>query len=268
MPLTLCRCCQGTTQFFSMATILDFKATYSLCQKCSSVQVESPDWLEKAHSKAISILDTGLVSRCVSASRLVATLLFLEGKNQATGIDWGGGTGLLTRLLRDQGFQALSFDKYSEGVHSEGFEASEQDASNPATFITSIEWFEHLINPIESFNYVTSNKEYFIFTTEIITTPPPDPASRSWWYFVPESGQHVTFASKRGLIEFCKILNFSNYVQFGSLHVMSRTRLKLRTRMILGTRLLRGIAFLVIPELLNRRHSLAIQDKSRLIGES
>ena len=85
-----CRCCMGKTTYFSTAKILDFTATYSICSKCSSIQVDDPVWIERAHSKAISNLDTGLVSRCLSASRLISTLLFLEGKRwqrELTGVE-------------------------------------------------------------------------------------------------------------------------------------------------------------------------------------
>ncbi|MBI3429127.1 MAG: methyltransferase domain-containing protein [Actinobacteria bacterium] len=263
-----CRCCAGATSYFSTARILDFTATYSKCAKCASVQADNPTWIEKAHSKAISNLDTGLVSRCFSASRLISTLLFLEGKRAAEGIDWGGGTGLLTRLLRDQGFEVRSYDKYARAEHAEGFEATLKEAEETATFITSVECFEHLINPVDAYKEVTSKKEYFIFTTEIIDTPPPDPAEGIWWYFVPESGQHITFASKQGLDEFRKILGFDNYVRFGSLQVMSRSRLKLTTRFVLGIRVIRSLAILFIPEFLNRRFSLALSDKADLTPKS
>ena len=259
-----CRCCLGETSYFSSAGVLDFIATYSICSKCSSVQAGNPVWIERAHSKAISNLDTGLVSRCLSASRLTATLLFLEGRKAAKGIDWGGGTGLLTRFLRDQGFQVRSYDKYAKAEHAEGFEATLEEAEEAATFITSVECFEHLVNPIDAYKKVTSKKEYFIFTTEIIDTPPPDPAEKMWWYFVPESGQHITFASKQGLDEFRKIVGFDHYVRFGSLHVMSRAQLRFVTRFVFGVRAIRSIAFLIIPELLNRRYSLAIADKAEL----
>jgi hypothetical protein len=263
-PFERCRCCMGKTSYFSSAEILNFIATYSICSNCFSVQADNPVWIEQAHSKAISNLDTGLVSRCLSASRLISTLLFLEDKKAAKGIDWGGGTGLLTRLLRDQGYQVRSYDKYAKAEHAEGFEASLEEAEEAATFTTSIECFEHLVNPIVAFKDVTAKKEYFIFTIETIDTPPPDPAEKSWWYFVPESGQHITFASKKGLDEFRKILEFDHYAGFGSLHVMSRSRLKFRTRLILGTRAIRSVAFLVIPEILNRKFSLAISDKASL----
>ena len=226
--------------------------------------MNNPTWIEWSHTKAISNLDTGLVSRCISASRLTATLLFLEGKKGSIGLDWGGGTGLLTRLLRDQGFQIHSYDKYAKADHAEGFEASRIQSEEPATFMTSIECFEHLVSPIDAFKIVSQKKEYFIFTTEVINTPPPDPAKGSWWYFLPESGQHITFISQKGLEEFRKILGFDHYIAFGSLHVMSRSRLRVATRLCLGLRMIRRVAILIIPEILNRRFSLAVPDKSEL----
>ena len=263
--LSQCRCCLGTTKYFSTASILDFSATYSICLNCSSVQVDNPKWIDESHSKAISNLDTGLVTRCVSAGRMISTLLFLEGKKQSKGIDWGGGTGLLTRLLRDQGFDVKSYDKYASADHAEGFEANLEEAEEAATFVLSIECFEHLVNPIDAFKSVTRKKDYFIFTTEIINTPPPDPAMASWWYFLPESGQHITFASRKGLDEFCKALGFENYKRFGSLHVMSKTKMKLVTRLVLGTKSIRGVALLIIPELLKNKFSLTNADKEELI---
>ncbi len=262
--LSHCRCCMGPTKYFSTATILDFSATYSICSNCSSVQVDNPTWIEKAHSKAISNLDTGLVSRCVSAGRMISTLLFLEGERESKGIDWGGGTGLLTRLLRDQGFHVRSYDKYASAAHAEGFESNLEEAEEASTFIVSVECFEHLINPIDAFESVTRKKDYFIFTTEVIDTPPPDPAKASWWYFVPESGQHITFASKKGLDDFRRVLGFGHYKRFGSLHVMSRSKMRFATRFILGTKMIRGVALLVIPEILNRKLSLTIADKEEL----
>lgn len=256
-----CRCCCGEMFYFSEARILDIKAIYLQCKNCSSVQVANPKWIAMAHSDAISDLDTGLVSRCVSASRLVSTILFLEGKQLASGTDWGGGTGLLSRLLRDQGYDVKSYDKYTKGIHTVGFNIDLNAAGEDADFIMAIECFEHLTDPIDTFKTVVQKKDYFIFTTNIITTPPPDPAEYSWWYFMPESGQHITFASKQGIEEFKNALGFANYMQIGNLHVMSKHSLKRLTKVVMSLRLLRGISIILVPEYLSRKYSLAGDDK-------
>ena len=259
-----CRCCFGEVSYFSEARILDFQALYLKCKNCSSVQVANPEWIDMAHSDAISDLDTGLVSRCISASRLVSTMLFLEGKHSASGIDWGGGTGLLTRLLRDQGFTVKSYDKYTEGKHTVGFNINLQEAHKSTHFITAVECFEHLIDPVDSFKSVVQNKDYFIFTTNIIDTPPPNPSDYSWWYFMPDSGQHITFASKQGIEAFMKLIGFDNYYQIGNLHVMSKKPLKRSTKMVMSHRLLRGIILVLIPEYLNRKYSLVVSDSEKM----
>jgi hypothetical protein len=241
---------------------------YCICDNCSSVQVDNPFWVIEAHSKAISVLDTGLASRCISASRMLGTLLYLEGKKNAEGLDWGGGTGLLARLLRDQGFPVKSFDKYAVSLHAEGFEADLKDLSYPATFMSAIECFEHLLDPIESFKEIASNKEYFIFTTELINSPPQNPAIDPWWYFSPETGQHITFASHNGLGLFSKLIGFQVVTSFGSIHVLSRNKLRFRSRLILKNRIFRVFAILIVPELLHRFYSLTLADKHELISRS
>ncbi len=261
---SVCRCCMHSTQFFSSAEVLHYEADYYQCTQCGSVQIEEPHWLEEAHSAAISILDTGLVARCLSASRLISVFLFLEGRMKSSGIDWGGGTGLLTRMLRDLGFEMLSFDKYMDGQHSRGFNINESELGSKKDFLTAIECFEHLEDPITLLVNAVEKKQYFIFTTEVLRLPAPDPAARDWWYFMPESGQHITFATNVGLQSFTKQLGFNYLISFGSLHVMSRHPIKVRTKSLLQIRPIRQLLILFIPELMKKRRSLTVSDKNLL----
>jgi hypothetical protein len=260
----LCRCCKSELELFSSARVLTYKADYYQCTNCGSLQIENPHWIGEAHSAAISDLDTGLVARCLSASRLIGVFLFLQGRNKWTGIDWGGGTGLLTRLLRDQGYDVLSYDKYIDGQHSKGFNITSNAVNFSKDFLIAIECFEHLEDPIGLLLDAVAKKDYFIFTTEIINSPPPDPAKGEWWYFMPESGQHITFASKAGLTAFSKHLGFNFLTSFGSLHIMSRKRIKFKTRSLLKVRPFRQLLILIVPELLSKRQSLTLLDKEFL----
>jgi hypothetical protein len=262
-----CGVCKGTLVFFSSGEILEYTAEYWQCSSCSSVQVLEPFWTEEAHSRAISILDTGLVSRSIVASRFVGVLIFLEKKLKSRVLDWGGGVGLLARLLRDQGIDTSSFDKYAEGFLVEGFTIQEKDVFEEFEFLLSVECFEHLISPIKTFEKMVANKNYFVFTTELISTPPPDPRKKSWWYYMPESGQHITFASARGIRSFAIGLGFDNYIQVGNLHILSKRRLRLLTRIVLKNRIFRKIAMVVVPEVLFRRSSLIWKDSLKLQGK-
>ena len=263
-----CRACGGVTTFFSCAEVFNNVAIYSKCGGCESVQIESPDWLESAHSSAISKLDTGLVSRCISASRFIGAFLFYEKQTNSTGFDWGAGTGLLTRLLRDQGFYTSSYDKYADSVHSVGFQVDDIEINSASTFLLAIECIEHLVNPLETLETPLGKKQYFIFTTDIIGTPPPDPASKTWWYFAPETGQHVTFLSRAGVLKLTKRLGFEHYYNFESFHIMSKSKLKIRTKIYLRNRVTRKISLLLIPEILKLKHSLTFADKDVLTKNS
>jgi len=259
-----CRCCAHSTKLFSTAKVLRYEADYFQCRECGSVQIEEPHWIDEAHSEAISILDTGLVARCLSASRLISVFLFLEGRRKSSGIDWGGGTGLLTRMLRDLGFEVLSFDKHMDGQHSRGFNVNEEQLNSKQVFLTAIECFEHLEEPIKLLAKAVAIKEYFIFTTEVLSLPAPDPAKRDWWYYMPDSGQHITFATKVGLELFTKKLGFEHFTSFGSLHIMSRKRIKLRTKTVFRVKPIRQLVILCLPEIMKKRYSLTSKDKDLL----
>lgn len=265
--INTCGVCKGRLEFFSSGDILEYTAEYWQCSSCSSVQVLEPFWAEEAHSRAISILDTGLVSRSIVASRFVGVLIFLEKKLDSKVLDWGGGVGLLARLLRDQGIDTYSYDKYAEGFLVEGFTIPEKNVSEEFEFLLSVECFEHLISPVKTFEKITSDKNYFVFTTELISTPPPDPREKSWWYYMPESGQHITFASARGIRSFAIKLGFDYYIQVGNLHILSKRRLRSITRVILKNRIFRKIAMVVVPEILFRRSSLIWNDSLKLQGK-
>ena len=267
MEKHLCRFCFTEVTYMSTAPILRYQGTYSKCLNCLSVQVTNPFWLKEAHTNAISKLDTGLVARCVSASSIIGAVLALEGVHSSHGVDWAGGTGLLTRLLRDQGFRVYSFDKYAEPIHAHGFELNSDEAVAPATFISAIECIEHLENPIEELIRYTATKEYFFFTVDLISEKTPDPSKNEWWYYLPESGQHITFPSAKGLSFLGQSLGFSYYFRIGSMHVLSRKKLRLKTSVLMRFRILRRLMFIIIPIILTKRYSLTTGDQKNLIDE-
>jgi len=267
VDLEVCRCCQGGTDFLSDSKILNYEAKYTVCRECKSIQVDSPHWLDEAHTNAISQFDTGLVSRSMSASRLIGSFLKLQNDSNIKGLDWGGGTGLLTRLLRDLGIDAYSYDKYAAGDLSHGFVVTEEVTHREATFISAIECFEHLPNPIATFAPLVKNKKYFIFTTEVLPNPVPNPADNDWWYFMPESGQHVTFASLSGLNEFRKQMSFEYYLRLGSLHIFSREKFRLVTVLVMKLKILRWIHTHVVLYLSSRSCSLTVNDRDSLLRQ-
>ena len=259
-----CRVCRGDTSFFEVATILEFEARYMICNHCKSVQVSDPYWLASAHSEAISDLDIGLVSRTTVASRLIISFFKLQRIRKVSGIDWGGGTGLLTRMLRDSGLNVYSYDKYANQELANVFVADELSLKSKMTFASAIECFEHLTNPIDDLGNVSIDKDFLVLTTETLPDPTPLPSFNSWWYFMPETGQHVTFASSEGLRIFGRNLGFEFYLRVGDMHFFSRTKIKLSTQIFLSVSLLRAVTLLIVPEICRRKYSLIVEDKARI----
>src|ERR1700739_395090 len=93
--------------------------TYRLCRTCEFWFLPDPDWLPEAYSRAISALDTGAVVRNRQVFHSIALpLRFLAANGRV--VDWAGGAGLLTRMLRDCGFDAYWQDTYAENVFAQG----------------------------------------------------------------------------------------------------------------------------------------------------
>ena len=204
-------------------------ANYESCPSCHSVQISDASWLAEAHIGGIVDTDTGAVKRSADFARNFTALMQTLRQSNLAGIDFGGGSGLLTRLLRDRGFDCKSYDPYANQFFADGFIATIEDAQQSPGFMLAVECIEHLENPVELLNPFLKNKDIFIFTTELISNPPPNPAAENpWWYYSPESGQHITFASAEGILALKEALEFPHYFQAGGLHIFSKNKLPYR----------------------------------------
>ena len=109
-------------------------------------------------------------------------------------IDWGGSEGLFTRLMRDRGFNFLSYDKYREPFYAEHFSVDDLRNVQPVA-LTLFEILEHLSNPYEDIREIFSLRpDVLIFTTEMYCKQGSD-----WIYLAPQEGKHVFFYTRRAL---------------------------------------------------------------------
>ena len=81
---------------------------YWQCQQCGLLQTDEPWWLEESYTEAIVASDTGLVERNLWVAERLSALLCLCFEPRGAYCDIAGGFGLLTRLMRDRGFDYLS----------------------------------------------------------------------------------------------------------------------------------------------------------------
>lgn len=198
-----------------------YDVPYYYCASCGLLQTEEPYWLDEAYESAISSLDTGIVYRnLINQSRLEPILYRLFGNNGRF-LDVGGGYGLLTRLLRDRGFNCYSYDKYCKNLFAGAFEP---EPHFKADCLLSFEVFEHIVDPLgflaRAFTEYSCRSILFSTTTFEGAPPAPD-----WNYYAPESGQHITFYQERSLAALAGKLG-CRYVHMGSdLHWISEKEL-------------------------------------------
>jgi hypothetical protein len=182
-----CRCCaEQSSQVFS-ATLLGNVVNYYDCPACGYVQTEAPYWLDKAYSSAINNCDTGIMLRNQANVGLVMATLNALNKKNGLVIDCAGGYGILVRLLRDRGVNALWSDPYCKNLLSVGFE----HAGENAELVTAFEAFEHFVDPMAEAEKLFSIAPNLLISTELIATPAP--ALDQWWYYGPDHGQHIGF---------------------------------------------------------------------------
>lgn len=189
-----CRVCAralGRPVFSS--ELLGESVSYFECSACAYVQTQRPTWLERAYASPINDSDTGILARNTHNAGVVlatlATLRCLTG----TVVDFAGGYGILVRMLRDLGVNALWSDPYCRNLVATGFE----HAGQPAELVTAFEVFEHMVDPPVELRKVFSLGPNLLFSTLMMPTPTPPP--ESWWYYGLNHGQHVGFLRRETL---------------------------------------------------------------------
>jgi hypothetical protein len=90
---------------FSEKILFKHLVNYYCCPNCQLLQTEKPYWLSESYGDAIVDADTGLIARNVSISKKVASVIyFLSNKKNEKFLDYAGGYGMFTRIMRDYGF--------------------------------------------------------------------------------------------------------------------------------------------------------------------
>lgn len=192
-----CPICDTSTEVFGSACVLGrFDAQYRRCPSCGYLFVVDPLWMEQAYASAITESDVGLVERNLWLARLAGSVVQVMFDPNGRFIDYGGGTGLFTRLMRDKGFDWYWFDTACRNVFATGFEADMGDGTS-YELLTAAELFEHLIDPVETMSRLRSLSTNILFTTRLLPAPPPHLGE--WWYYGLEHGQHVSFYTRRSL---------------------------------------------------------------------
>src|SRR3990170_5493124 len=188
-----CKICKKEADpLFNALVLGKYDVKYYSCIHCGFVFTEEPYWLNEAYKNAINLNDTGLMQRNLHFSRVLSTVLYFLFDAKAKYLDYGGGYGVFTRLMRDNGFDFVWHDPYSENLFATGFEY-EPGETDRFELVTALEVFEHLPNPLDCMDFCFgSRRSESLFLTTLLYGQQP-PAHDDWWYYSKETGQHISF---------------------------------------------------------------------------
>jgi hypothetical protein len=217
-----CRICASAARERFRAVVLGkYEVQYYQCEKCLLVQTEYPYWLEEAYKYPINVFDTGIIKRNLVLSRITSAVLILLLGRKIKCLDFAGGYGLFTRLMRDLGFDFYWRDKYTENLLARGFEYTED--LGPVGLVTLFEGFEHFVEPMDEIGELAKISTNILFSS--MTVPRPIPQPGDWWYYGLQHGQHVSLYSVETLKYIAEIMGLEFYTNGRNLHMLTRKRL-------------------------------------------
>ena len=241
----LCRLCNGKlAEQFTLRVLNKYDVVYSKCMHCNSLQTERPYWLGEAYQSNLTLLDTGVAQR--NLANLAATYPVSRILRLRDLIDYGGGDGLLCRLLRDYGLNCFANDKYATASYSRGFCAPNFERPE---LLLAFEVIEHFENPLSDLDELFElNADAIFASTGIYSNQGSD-----WWYLTPETGQHVFFYSRQAFHLIAEkygyeVVIHGNYALFLKANSTSRPK-RLLLRMMLNKVAIRlsGAAIRLLP---------------------
>lgn len=217
-PTALCKCCGETARLYG---VVDFNKNceaprnpnllplsgipvyYHRCPKCGFIFTTFTDeWSHADFHRNIYNQQYALVDPDYADKRprnYVNTIIQLWGASKNLRIlDYGGGNGLLAKLLREQGFQHVeTYDPFTP-----------EFAARPTRkfdIIIMIEVLEHSPTPKQTMTDLASMLADAGVVTLSTLLQPQDIHNHglNWWYVGPRNG-HVSMHSRQSLLELAK----------------------------------------------------------------
>ncbi len=229
-------CATRLTHFAPGRVLQTYDVDYFRCGHCGVITLPEPFWLEEAYEDAIFDGDTGLLRRCRVLATLTSVVISSERTRAGRFLDWAGGYGVLTRLMRDKGLAFHHFEPYAQNLFAQGLEAD--PATERFDLATAFEVVEHLKDPVKELAVLARSTDRLLFTTQL--QPPTPPRPDEWWYFMADSGQHIMFHTRRSLELLGEQLGYELTSNGDQYHLFHRGPLRPLTRLVLSPALARA----------------------------
>lgn len=215
-----CKICGTIAEpIFRHQVLGKYEVSYYRCGSCYFIQTEKPYWIEEAYKNALNPEDTGLFKRNEDfRAKTSALIYFLLGKGKKF-VDFAGGYGIFTRMMRDVGFDFYWSDKYANNLMSKGFEAK---PSEQFEAVTAFEVFEHMVEPHDDIKEILAVSDTIIFSTILVQTEAP---KQDWWYYGFNHGQHVSLYSEKSLGVIAEKYGLNLYTNHLSFHMLSKKKI-------------------------------------------
>lgn len=183
------------------------------CGFCFSPEIHRwpmSDFVSKIYNDHYIEVDPDYVEARPKQNALQLNELFGPNKAAIRHLDYGGGMGLLSRLLREQGFDSTSFDPfYDNSIAVENM--------GKFNLITAFEVFEH-VSALDvlrkNISLLLADDGLFLFSTLISDGQIKRHERLTWWYAAPRNG-HISLFSQKSLVIFALKEKF----KFGSFSV-------------------------------------------------
>jgi len=214
-----------TEMVFTSRVLNKYDIKYYRCLDTGFIQTEEPYWLEEAYASAITKLDIGLVSRNEMLRSKVVGLFSNCFDGSKRFLDYAGGYGMFTRMMRDMGYDFYHHDVYCQNLFADFFDLDNCDNKCGFELVTAFEVFEHLVNPLEEIGTVVQFGDNILFSTVLL---PNDLNNISdWWYIAPETGQHISFYTEKSLRCIASQLGLHFMTDGTSTHLFTKEKLSI-----------------------------------------
>ncbi len=218
-----CNLCNAAAREVFRAKILGkYEVPYTQCTQCGFLRAPEPFWLEESYTTAITALDIGMLKRNLELREVVAAIVRTYFDASAKFVDYGGGYGMLVRLMRDRGLDFFRQDIYAENLFAKNFDLADAGVEK-FELLTAFEVFEHLEDPAAEVEKMLQLSDNILFSTEL--QPMASPTPETWWYILPEIGQHISFFSKESLHALAKRMGLHLSTNGKNLHLLSKRKI-------------------------------------------
>jgi hypothetical protein len=229
MNKAVCPICNSSTNsLFNVLIQGERSVELNTCPNCEFAFYPDQNWISDSFSDELNSLDVGSTDRTIIAADYLSVVLKSLKLPNGRFLDYGGGYGLLSRIMRDRGFNFENYDPYTKQIFPTSGRALGNPIEQKYDAITLIEVALHFEDPVQEFKKLLEQSDIVLFTA-VLTDEKLDP---DWWYLSLETGQHIALFSSKTLEEIANNLGVKVTSDGKFFHVFHRKELTKMTRIL------------------------------------